>query len=230
MSVIGLGDVITPSASWHKRPIKILLRWLKSLKVRLKGGERPQKKTSSPSLPSWLSFSIPPFLSPSSLCCLRSTLTAALPLSWPVSFLSFSGFPLSVKAGLSRALRYLCSAAQEKDENSKELSSTTLLCACLWAHKLLFFFSSSSFERCAFLSKWVCCCVLFFHLLVLRCRVENVPGRSAAGCWGCWPALPPSLKAKRADTHGKSELQRQIKMEKCYFPFTAFHVVDLLNN
>lgn len=34
---------------------------------------------------------------------------------------------------------------------------------------------------------------VFSHLLVLRCRVENVPGRSASGCLDCWLAPLPSL-------------------------------------
>lgn len=82
--------------------------------------------------------------------------------------------PPSVKAGLSRALRYLCSAAQERDESSVRARIDTLLR----------FLRAGGRRR------------VFSHLLVLRCRAESGPGRSASGCWDCWPALPPSLRSK----------------------------------
>lgn len=103
--------------------------------------------------------------------------------------------PPCLKAGLSRALRCLCSAAQERDESSTELSSNTLL----WV-------------RVA--RPWVGGVrSVVSHLLVLRCRVEIGPGRSASGCWDCWPALPPSLNGKRAETDSRG-LGRKINMGK----------------
>lgn len=67
--------------------------WVKRIK-----GERwsglPQKKTSPFSLHLWHSIHALS-LSVSSLCCPRSALMPALPLSWPVSFPSFPVFPLS---------------------------------------------------------------------------------------------------------------------------------------
>lgn len=82
-------------------------------------------------------------------------------------FCTSSLLPPRLKAGLSRALRCLCSAAQERDESSTELSSNTLLRVCVARARVGGVRSVVS------------------HLLVLRCRVETGPGRSASGCWDC---------------------------------------------
>lgn len=57
----------------------------------------------------------------------NASLTAFLTTLLPLFFCISPLLPPSVKAGLSKALRYLCSAAQERDEDSTELSSNTLL-------------------------------------------------------------------------------------------------------
>lgn len=148
----------------------------------------PQRKTLT--FFSWLREFVFMPLSVSSLYCMKSALTPVSLLSWPLSFL-----PPPVKAGLSKALRYLCSAAQERDENSTELSSNTLLWFCVHVYEWEVY-------------------APFSHLLALRCRVENGPGRSASVCWDCWPALLPSLKEKKGWVRRQKEKVRGKKKSR----------------
>lgn len=119
----------------------------------------------------------------------HASLTAFLTTLFPVFFSISPLLPPPVKAGLSKALRYLCSAAQERDENGTELSSNTLLWFCVHVYEWEVY-------------------VPFSHLLALRCRVENGPGRSASVCWDCWPALLPSLKEKEGRVRRQKEKVR----------------------
>ena len=178
VSVKGLGTAITPLTTQNSSQIQIGLSGRKSLKAR--GGSeegRPQKTTSSFSLFTYSLHFHAPTLCVWSLCCLRSTRLPVVPLSWPLSFASFSVFPLSSLSPSKPACPEHWGASvlrlRERDENSKELSSYT------HGHDLAFMSVSTwggeTWGGGGFLS-------VFSHLLVLRCRVENVPGRWASGC------------------------------------------------
>lgn len=160
MSVKGLGMAITPLTTQNTSQIKIGLSGIKSLKAREKW--EPQKKTSSFSL-----HTPPPLpLSVSSLCCCsNASLAPFLTSLFPPLFLYFLSPPSSPsKQACPEHWGTSVLRLRKRDENSKELSSDTLL----W-------FRVRVYEAGGALS-------VFSHLLVLRCRVESGPGRSASGC------------------------------------------------
>lgn len=162
MSVKGLGTAITPLTTQNTSQIKIGLSGLKSLKAREKWNGLPQKKTLPFSLHLQHSFSPPPLHCAAALTPVFAPFLTSL---FPPLFLYFLSPPSSPsKQACPEHWGTSVLRLRKRDENSKELSSNTLLR-----------FHVRVYEAGGAPS-------VFSHLLVLRCRVESGPGRSASGC------------------------------------------------